>query len=302
MPATDPIMTMWPSLAATMAGRKARVRRRTPFRFVSIVSSQSASFPFSIGSRPRARPALLTRTCTGPCARTAWAKRATLASSVTSSSCVVRRAPGTLVVIWRAVASSLSWRRAPRTSSAPTSARASAVAAPIPAEAPVTTARFPSSRMSTSGLNIADRTPAPDAVAAKTVAVAAKTVTVAAETGAVAAKTVAVAAKTVAVAAETGAVAAKTVTVAAETGAVAAKTVTVAAETVAVAAKTVAVAAKTGGVAAKTVTVAAETGAGAAKTVTVAAETGAGAAKTVAVAAKTGAGAAKTVADAAKTP
>src|SRR5581483_2374505 len=280
-------MTMWPSLAATMAGRKARVRRRTPVRFVSIVSSQSASFPFSIGSRPRARPALLTRTCTGPRARTAWAKRATLASSVTSSSCVVRRAPGTLVVIWRAVASSLSWRRAPRTSSAPTSARASAVAAPIPAEAPVTTARFPTSRMSTSGLNIADRTPAPDAVAAKTVAVAAKTVTVAAETGAVAAKTVAVAA-------ETGAVAAKTVTVAAETGGVAAKTVPVAAETVAGAAKTVTVAAETGAGAAKTVTVAAETGA-------VAAKTGAVAAETLAVAAQTGAGAAKTVADAAKT-
>src|SRR5580765_759489 len=125
------MLTMCPP--SGMCGRQSRVIRISPWTFVSSTVSSSSSVPSQKGSRPRPRPALLTRIWIDPSSATAYStKRSQLSGSVTSSSCL------------RSVSSSSTLRAPPRTR-APSRASAAAVAAPIPLEAPVTIAVFPSS-------------------------------------------------------------------------------------------------------------------------------------------------------------
>src|SRR5262245_14913654 len=125
------MFTMWPP--SRMCGRQSRVIRSTPWTFVSRTVSSSSSLLSSNGSRPRPRPALLTRRPSPPSSRTASStKRSELAGSVTSSSS-------------RVSVSSRSTRRAPPATRAPSAASARAIAAPIPLDAPVTIAVLPSS-------------------------------------------------------------------------------------------------------------------------------------------------------------
>jgi hypothetical protein len=51
----------WPRRAAIILGRSARVTRKRPSTFVSSIATASSSFICATGSRPRARPALLSR-------------------------------------------------------------------------------------------------------------------------------------------------------------------------------------------------------------------------------------------------
>ena len=62
MPATDPIITTWPSPLASRAGSRPRVVRTVPSTLVSNIHCQSASDDDSMGSRPTAPPALFTST------------------------------------------------------------------------------------------------------------------------------------------------------------------------------------------------------------------------------------------------
>src|SRR5262245_52529703 len=107
-----------------------RVMRTRPFTFVSKTVRSSSSVDSLNGSRPRPRPAALTRMSAGPAAST---KRSQLSGSVTSSSSATS-------------VSSRSTRRAPPTTFAPSSASMRAVAAPMPLDAPVTIAVLPSRR------------------------------------------------------------------------------------------------------------------------------------------------------------
>ena len=84
-------------------------------------------------------PALLTTTSMSPrSAVTALANDPTDSSSVRSSGCATASPPSAR--IWAATSSSRSVRRAPRATGKPAAARLSAVAAPMPELAPVTTA------------------------------------------------------------------------------------------------------------------------------------------------------------------
>src|SRR5215218_1108985 len=117
-----------------MCGRQSRVIRIRPSTFVSIIVRSSSSSTCSTGSRPSARPALLTRMSTPPSPSTARRTNSSeLARSVTSTSWTTLPGPRQPSV----------WRE-PTATLAPASSSARAVAAPIPLEAPVTIAVLPS--------------------------------------------------------------------------------------------------------------------------------------------------------------
>src|SRR4051794_3242056 len=124
------MVTMRPSPLAISLGSSARVVRRMLRTFRSYICDQSASELSATRSSPSAPPALLTSTEQDS---TASAKASTEAASVTSRGSA--RAP-----IPSATSVSRSIRRAPMTTSNPAERRERAVAAPMPALAPVTTA------------------------------------------------------------------------------------------------------------------------------------------------------------------
>src|SRR2546430_2712215 len=133
------MFTIWPP--SRRCGRQRRVIRIRPLTLVSSTVCSSASELSSNRSLPGARPAALTRMSMPPpsSSTAARANRSQLAESVTSSSSGVTDA------------GIRSVRRAPPTTRAPSRASVSAVAAPMPLEAPVTTADLPS-RLGTGGL------------------------------------------------------------------------------------------------------------------------------------------------------
>src|SRR5829696_9607243 len=125
---------MWARGAARSRGRKPRVTRSRPTTLVSSMVCQSWSRPSATGSRPRAVPALLTSRSAWPWrSATAATKASTEAGSVTSRGRVV--APTS-----SASGSRRSVRRAPATTWKPARASWRVLAAPIPLDAPVTTA------------------------------------------------------------------------------------------------------------------------------------------------------------------
>jgi len=130
-------VTTWPSPEEIRRGSSARVRRRVARTFISHIQRQSSSEVCSTGSSPFAPPALFTSTRAAP---TPPAKAAIEPASRTSSGSAVPP-------ISSAISVSSSIRRAPSTTWKPAAARARAVAAPIPALAPVTTAVGRSSLM-----------------------------------------------------------------------------------------------------------------------------------------------------------
>ena len=128
-PAIDPMKTMWPP--SRTCGSASLVIRSTPSTFVCSTVASSSAVDSVNGARPRASPALLKRMSIPPTASTAASTNARLdASSVTSSG----RATS---------ASTFSTRRAPPTTRTPASRSCRTVAAPIPDDAPVTTAVLP---------------------------------------------------------------------------------------------------------------------------------------------------------------
>src|SRR5215211_3752619 len=137
----EPRLTMWAWGAARSRGRKLRVTRSSPTTLMSTVACQSSSRASATGSRPTPVPALLTSRSAWPWrSPTAAAKASTEAGSVTSRARVV--APTSSARAWRR-----SVRRAPATTWKPALASRRALAAPIPLDAPVTTAiRSPAMR------------------------------------------------------------------------------------------------------------------------------------------------------------
>ena len=118
--------------------------RIRPSTFVSITSRSSSSLDSQTGSRPSARPALLTRMSRPPSSASARSTNAReLSGSVTS------RVPS---------------RREPTKTRAPASSSARAVAAPIPLEAPVTIARLPAREVIAERLTLTQQLAAPEDV------------------------------------------------------------------------------------------------------------------------------------------
>lgn len=114
--------------------------------FVSSWVCQSASERSASGAPPRKTPALFTATSSVPNASAAastraWASAASDTSPVTASALPPRSS------ISRTVSSSGSLRRPATTTRAPSSAKASAIARPMPEPAPVTRAVLPVKRL-----------------------------------------------------------------------------------------------------------------------------------------------------------
>ncbi len=96
--------------------------------------AHSWMLPWATGSAPRAPPALLTTASTGPSASTSRARRSTSSASCRSAATQVQP-------VWAARSRRRWSRRAVATTCQPWEHRSRTVAAPIPVEAPVTTAR-----------------------------------------------------------------------------------------------------------------------------------------------------------------
>ena len=142
-PTTEAMFTMAPLRCLVMAGRTALVQWNVPFRLTSSTAFQSSSFMRS--SRPsRVMPALFTRMSMRPSSvsnRSAIA--ATSAHSATFALMTSARRPCDNTA--RAVSSARVTSRSTTATSAPSRAKASAMARPIPWAAPVTIATFPAS-------------------------------------------------------------------------------------------------------------------------------------------------------------
>ena len=132
---------MVPARRASIDGRKALVTLNTPRTFTAIRRSRSApSVCISVPTWPT--PALFTSTSRRSCrCRTASAQRAHCASSETSRASIVAVRP--VLAIRSRVASAVRSSRSVTTTWAPAAANASAMAAPMPDPAPVTSAIFP---------------------------------------------------------------------------------------------------------------------------------------------------------------
>src|ERR1044072_8192538 len=124
-------VTISPSPDPTRAPSRARVIRIVPITFASYIQRHCSSSASATGSRPRAPPAVVR-------SRSQRGRRAAKASP--ESGWVTSRAIASAAPISSAISSRRSSRRAPRTTRNPSPASARAVAAPIPLDAPVTTA------------------------------------------------------------------------------------------------------------------------------------------------------------------
>jgi len=136
------MLMMRPQRAFIMALTNACVSRNMPVRFVCMTSSQSLRFMRS-SSVSRVMPALFTRICTGPRRPSASLATVLIDSSLLTSSTKISAVPPT-AAISAATSCSLASFRAARPTRAPALASASAQARPMPCEAPVTNAFFPS--------------------------------------------------------------------------------------------------------------------------------------------------------------
>src|SRR5438046_3313484 len=137
-----------------MALRKGRVTRYRERTFTPMVSSQSSSDSSARGLK-RPIPALFTRMRGAPRSPTNAAKASTLSGSETSHAVPIASIPA--AVRSRTVACTFVSVRAQMATRAPARPRANAVARPIPAVAPVTTASEPVT--SICGANIRRRAP-----------------------------------------------------------------------------------------------------------------------------------------------
>src|ERR1700678_1024814 len=132
-PAPDEVLTIRPQPRSFIAGTTARVHRNMVVRFASTTLRQASTGTSSSGrpTCPTTPPAVLTRMSTGPTAvKTSLTADGSVRSAAVSAD--PSRAVGCLST---------------RCTLAPSAARASAIAAPIPWAPPVTTATLPASDM-----------------------------------------------------------------------------------------------------------------------------------------------------------
>mmetsp|Transcript_14475 Transcript_14475/g.61155 ORF Transcript_14475/g.61155 Transcript_14475/m.61155 type:complete len:245 (-) Transcript_14475:275-1009(-) len=142
-PAMDEMFTTCPQPRSTIPGEKARVHAMTPFTLASsMVATSSMLFSVHLAV-PSAPPALLTRMETSAnSAGSADGRDMTASTSVTSSATQWTFAPKSFASLV-ASASRRSFRRAATTRRHPSSASLSAVAWPMPLDAPVIRAHLP---------------------------------------------------------------------------------------------------------------------------------------------------------------
>ena len=140
--AAEDIVTIAPECRAIMPGRNAEIVRNVEVRSLSRTERQCSPVSRSVGTGMPLPPANAARTSTGPsCASTTPRIAAIAASFVQSAATPIARPPS--VVIDSTVASIAAWSRPTTATSAPFTASARLVAAPMPRDPPVTTATLP---------------------------------------------------------------------------------------------------------------------------------------------------------------
>mmetsp|Transcript_23308 Transcript_23308/g.74661 ORF Transcript_23308/g.74661 Transcript_23308/m.74661 type:complete len:209 (-) Transcript_23308:6-632(-) len=141
----EPTLTMRPQPRCRMLLAHSRESTNGPTRFARSTCSNSAVANSSSVWR-RLSPALLTRMSILPCSATSAATAAThCTSSPTSNATAEQEAAGFLSSRRRRASSTVAGLVPVRTVCAPCAASASAMAKPMPREAPVTSATLPSS-------------------------------------------------------------------------------------------------------------------------------------------------------------
>src|SRR5262245_57551414 len=144
-PLTEATLTIAPRRCAIMAGRAARVQRKTPLSTTATLRSQVASSIWRRSS-PSATAALLTRTSTRPKAdRVSSTARSTSAARETSASTNRARPPSRSIS--SAVPRPPSGFQSTTTTAAPSAAYRRAIAWPMPEPAPVIRATRSCSRI-----------------------------------------------------------------------------------------------------------------------------------------------------------
>src|SRR5215210_6540071 len=137
------MLTMCPPCCSFITAMAASVAYRSPRTFTSNIWRHWSERPFSI-LESSITPALFTRMSTRPSSSLACRTRACAASSSVTSHSTESALPP-LPLIRSTSSESRSFRRAATTTDAPSAANASAVASPMPLDAPVITATLPSS-------------------------------------------------------------------------------------------------------------------------------------------------------------
>src|ERR1035438_8855329 len=140
-----PILMIRPQRCLSIAGITLWMQRYAEVRLVLRTESQSARF-MRMTSWSRVMPALLTRMSTLPnCAIACLMPDLTWSSSATSMEKAAALPPA--LVTWATSSSSFGWLRAATATVAPSRARESAQACPMPCDAPVTSATRPANLM-----------------------------------------------------------------------------------------------------------------------------------------------------------
>lgn len=130
---------MVPPPPASIAGTWLCMHRKTPLRLTAIKWSRSVSPISARGATGCSIPALLNAASSRPkLSRVAWTAPETAASEVTSQVSAIAVPPP--FSIWRTVSAAPSSSMSTAATEAPARAKASAVARPMPLDAPVTKA------------------------------------------------------------------------------------------------------------------------------------------------------------------
>src|SRR5215207_10132496 len=142
-PKSEAMLTITPRPAGSMWRAAAWAHRKVPLRFTARVRDHTSK-PSSSDGATAPTPALLTRTSMRPCSAASASNRAVTAAGSDTSTVAALAAAGPADRRRSAVADASSSSRSATTTVAPCAARSSAIAAPRPRPAPVTTATRPS--------------------------------------------------------------------------------------------------------------------------------------------------------------
>jgi len=126
----------------TIAGISWRRHSHTPLRLMEMTRSQFSSVQSAVGALLPSMPALLNATSSRPKFSIAWFTALSTSAGFDTSVLTNMASPPAFLIAWAASSPSLT-RTSARTTLAPSRAKASAVARPIPAAAPVTRATLP---------------------------------------------------------------------------------------------------------------------------------------------------------------
>src|SRR3954470_16656942 len=141
-PAPEEVFTIAPPPCSSMSGISCFMQTKTPRRLVVTTRSKSASVMSAMGVGRSSTPALLKAMSSRPKRATVLSSASPTWSLLVTSQAMARAVPPSCSIC-SAVACAACWFKSTATTSAPSWAKATAVALPMPEPAPVTNATLP---------------------------------------------------------------------------------------------------------------------------------------------------------------